>query len=522
MAASGNPVTRRIVALWFARLATDRLQRKKAPPCASSPEAPLVVVAKENNTLRISALDRKASSLGLSVGQPLADARAMLPDLKVMAANEPADLRLLERLADWCERFTPFVALDPPHGLLLDVTGASHLFGGEEALLGQIRVGLARQGFAVRGALAGTAVAARALAHCRDGAIAAPGEEAEAVARLPIEALDLDLGIVHALRRAGLKTVAQVAQRGRGELTIRFGAELVSTLDHALGRKEAPISPRVALPDYMAEHRFAEPVATHDIVLSTLASLAASLSEILERRGEGARSLEAMFFRADGAVRRIAVETGAPTRDANIVVRLFRERLEALADLLDPGFGFDLIRLCACRAERAETRTASFDTDLEARKEIRFLVDRLAARFGSHAILAFEPNDTHVPESAWAALPAQYARESRPGWKRLRRAGEAPRRPLRLFMKPEPVEGVCAVPDGPLLRFRWRRALHVVRFAEGPERIAMEWWRHQGAQPTRDYFRVEDEEGKRFWLYREGIPGREVPSPRWFIHGAFA
>ena len=229
---------------------------------------PLVVVAKVDNALRLSALDRKATSLGLAIGQPLANARAMLPALKVVAANEPDDLKLLTRIADWCDRFTPYVALDGPRGLLLDVTGASHLFGGEQAMLNRIRDGLQAQGFAVRGAMAGTATAARAFARYRDGTVIAPGEEATAIAPLPIAALNLDPVTTHAFRRAGLKTVGQAAGRKRSEITARFGAAMVATLDQALGHGGKPISPRLPRPDYWKEQGFAEPIITEEAIRS--------------------------------------------------------------------------------------------------------------------------------------------------------------------------------------------------------------------------------------------------------------
>ncbi len=531
MASSGKEMTnpRRILALWFPRLATDRLQRRwkaRKPPDTSpetAPDAPpFVVAARVDNALRLSAVDRKATSLGLCAGMPLANARAMLPDLKVMAANEPADRKLLERIADWCDRFTPFVALCPPRTLLLDVTGAAHLFGGEKVMLEQIRMSLSKQGFAVRGAIAGTLSAARALARYEDGAIVSSGEEAAAIAPLPVEALGLDPTTTHALRRAGLKTVGQVAGRGRAELTARFGASMVFTLDHALGRVERPISPCMPLPDYRAECRFAEPVVTQKAVLVALTSLVTTLSTLLEERGEGVRRLEAGFFRTDGMVRRIVVETGHPVRRPAVIERLFREKLDALADPLDPGFGYDLVRLSVSRAERAEPETIGFDASADAEREIRFFVDRMVARFGSHRILSFQPNDTHIPEAAWVAVPAQYAQPAKLSWKPVREAHEAPRRPLRLLTTPEPINILSAVPDSAPLRFRWRRVVHVVKHIEGPERIAMEWWRHQTPSPTRDYFRVEDEEGRRFWLYRDGIPERETPAPRWFMQGVFA
>jgi protein ImuB len=498
------------VALWFPRLPTDRLQRRNRASdnsCAKTP--PLVLVAKVDNALRLSAVDRKATSLGLSIGQPLANARAMLPALKVVASNEPADFKLLTRIADWCDRFTPFVALDGPRCILLDVTGASHLFGGEQAMLDRIRNSLQTQGFAVRGALAGTATAACALARYRDGTVIASGEEAKAVMPLPIEALNLDAVTTHGFRRAGLKTVGQAASRKRSEMTARFGTTMVSTLDLALGYTQKPITPRNPLPDYWKEQNFAEPVVTQEVIRSTLKCLAATLSEVLEQRGEGARRLEAVFFRADGAVRRIAIEMGVPTRAPAIIERLFREKLDALTDPLDPGFGFDLIRLSASRVEQANSEVSNLDASISEKTEISFLVDRLAARFGSHRVLAFQPNDTHIPEAAWVAVPAQYAQPSKLSWKKVRRTKDAPRRPLRLFARPEPVNMA-------MHSLHWRKAQHNVAQSEGPERIEMEWWRHQTPQPARDYFRVEDDEGRRYWLYRN------TATPQWFLHGVFA
>lgn len=512
---------RRILALWFPRLPTDRLQRKAHNTAPDAP--PLVIAAKLGNALRISALDRKASRLGLRPFMPLADARAMLPTLEVANADEAADRHLLESIADWCLHYTPLVALEPPHGLLLDITGAAHLFDGEKALLDRSRASLSRQGFAVQGAIANSAMAAHALARYRNGTLVPPREDANAVACLPVEALDLGSTITHAFRHAGLKTIGQIATRKRSELTARFGAQMVFALDTVLGQAEKPISPRIPLPDYMAERIFAEPLVQEDAILETLRGLAASLATLLAERGEGARQLEAIFFRADGKVRRIAITTAAPTRDPAIIARLFREKLSALADPLDPGFGFDLIRLAADRPERCATEIAGFEARANEEREIAFLVDRLAARFGSQRILVFQPNDTHIPEAAAVALPAQAAEPSKLSWKSLRQPEDAPRRPLRMFAKPEPIEvPATEVPEGPPTRFRWRRVLHQIAFAEGPERIAMEWWRHQVPQPTRDYFRVEDTNGRRFWVYREGLYGREGGAPRWFLQGLFA
>jgi protein ImuB len=540
--------TRRILALWFPRLPTDRLKRVSP----FDPRAPLVVSAKANNALYVYALNAAAEALRLHKGQPLANARAMVEGLRIVPADEKADAALMARIAQWCECFTPLVALERSqefdsgsvsnggavayagarqlrpatrpnnnllHGLLLDITGAAHLFGGEAAMLSHVLERIGACGFVVRGAIAGTSLAARALAHHAPRSIVPLGGDAAAVAPLPIAAFDCDEKIGRALSRAGLKTVGQVASRDRSELSERLGKAFVTQLDVMLGCEEQPIVPLRPLPDLMAEQRFAEPVVTQDIIAASLKSLAQSLHDILEREGRGARLLEAVFFRADGKVERIAVKTGAPLRDPQVMLRLLNERLDTLADPLDPGFGFDLIRLEASLAEETRPATASFDAHENARWQVEFLIDRLTARFGEHRVQRFVPQDTHIPEAAGAAVPAQ-GREFLVVWKkRDADAGDPPRRPLRLFEKPEEITaGLSTPPDGAPKFFRWRRCRHDVVRAEGPERIAMEWWRSAGA--ARDYFRVETQEGQRFWLYRDGpdCPG----GANWYLHGIFA
>ncbi|HEY5237159.1 MAG TPA: DNA polymerase Y family protein [Rhizomicrobium sp.] len=513
--------TRRILSVWLPRLPTDRLERKK-PRGAPLSEKPTVIAAKIGNALAVYALDRRASKIGLHKGQPLANARAIVPDLDVVEAEPAADAKLLEDIADWCDRFTPFVALDPPDGLCLDVTGATHLFGGEAATAGIIETSFRKQGFAVCVGMAGTAAAAWALSHYAPRTIAIPGTEAQVLAPLPIDALNCAHEVRHALRRAGLKTIEQVAQRKRAELTARFGKEFAYALERALGKSEKPISPRRPMPDFMTEQKFAEPVTLQDAIAATLNSLAVTLSSVLEERGLGARMLEAFFFRADGEVYRISVQAGAPTRDPAIIERLFRTKLDSLADPLDPGFGFDLIRLEATLAEQHSQESVAFGEDAQAKREIDQLIDRLSTRFGAHRVLRFEAQDTHIPEFASVTVPAQSRERTGVAWKRRAGPSDAPRRPLRLFSQPEPISVVAEIPDGPPLRFRWRQILHTAIHTAGPETVAMEWWRHQGTMPTRDYFRVEDEEGRRFWLFREGGYGTDHSPPRWFVHGIFA
>ncbi len=492
------------MALWFPQLSTDRLQRHEQSQAAA---APLVAIAKVKNAIVLQAVDRKATALGLRIGQPLANARAMLPELEVAQADEAADLQLLNNIADWCDHFTPFVALDGKQGLLLDVTGATHLFGGEQTMLELIVRKLKAQGLNVCAGLAGTAAAAHALAIYKNNAITEIGAEAAAVKPLPVEALGLEAAITHAFRRAGLKTVGQVASRKRSEITARFGAVVLATVDEILGQGAKPISPRRPRAAYWQERAFAEPIATDDLITATLKSLSMSLSALMQENGDGARCVEALFFRADGVVRNITIAMGSPTRDFNIMLRLFREKLDALNDPLDPSFGFDLIRLSATRTEHFNGVTVELDSDLMAQKEINFLIDRLATRFGANRILRFQPNDTHIPEKAFIAVPAQRV-SAKQVWKKRQSTSAIPHRPLRIFARPEPITFTTTL--------NWRRFKRSVIWHEGPERIAAEWWHHEEPQSSRDYFRAEDHEGRRYWLYRN------TTTEQWFLHGIFA
>jgi protein ImuB len=476
-------------------------------------------------------MDDAAARLGLEIGQPLANARAICPEIKVFDADPDADTRLLNDIANWCDRFTPLVALDPPHGLFLDITGCAHLFGGEAALMQTICHALMGQGFAVSAAIAGTSVCARTVRSHVHGRIVRAGEEAGTVRPLPLFTLGADEAVIRGLRRAGLKTIGDVAARERHEITARFGGSFTTLLEQALGHGDAPISPRKPLPDYIVEKRFAEPVATDEVISATLSALAETLVTAMDRQGKGARRLEAGFFRTDGAVRAIAVDTGLPVTKSGIIDRLFRERLDALRDPLDPGFGFDLIRLSASRTEIVVQQQRDLDANVHDNDELAALIDRIAARIGGRRVVVHLPEDTHIPERAVLAVSAQHhlAAAMQAAWPE-RIESEPPLRPLRLFERPEPIKVPFAmVPDGPPRHFTWRRANHVVVRVEGPERIAMEWWRQGNEVLTRDYFRVEDEAGLRFWIYRDGLYDNELAgregeqaAANWFVHGLFA
>jgi protein ImuB len=504
----------------------DSRARSDAKPETTFAERALVVVAPIKSALRITALNDAAARLRLKTGMALADARAMYPSLAVKHADPNADQRLLEAIADWCDRYTPLVGLAPPDGLAFDITGCAHLFGGEKAFCRDLVTRLAAQGFSANVAVADTLGCAFAAAHFGEAvtSLVPPGDMRATLAPLPLAALRLPFEVVDALAQVGLKHIGDVLERPRTPLAARFGVEFIRRIDQALGREDEPIKPRLPVPAVLAERRFADPIALEADVLGTIEQLARDLDRMLERRGEGARLLQVALFRADGAVHRVELGTSAPVRDPARVRCLFADRLAVLGDACDPGFGFDMLRLSALVTERFDpAQTGLIASEQDA--ELAHLVDRLGARFGLRRVTRLVPQDTHIPEFAIAAVPAHASSQS------LRLALERvedhdsliPARPIRLFDRPERVEAIAEVPDGPPVRFRWRHVLHEVARSEGPERIAMEWWRdQQGHALTRDYFRVESRQGARVWLYREGLYGHETVQPRWFLHGLFA
>jgi protein ImuB len=586
--------SRRYLSVWLRRLPTDRLIRCGSLASAETnirgsrsaqQEAPLVVVEPVKGALRLAAVNDAAAQLGLKPGLALADARARYPRIAVADADPAADARLLEAIADWCDRYTPLVGLDPPDGLLLDITGCAHLFGGEEALRRDVVARLARQGFSARAAIADTVGCASAVARFvenlspradnfsariddddvagratasppplwgRDGqgggnkhqpcgypppqpsptrgegagpsygTVISSNRTQKVLFPLPLAALRIDADTTAALAQVGLTRIADVIDRPRAPLAARFGEHFVRRLDQAIGRADEPITPRLPVPSYVTERRFAEPIAREEDVLGTIAHLAHELSRLLERRGEGARLIEAVLFRTDGKVHRIAAGTGAPLRDPERVRALFVERLAAIGDECDPGFGYDVVRLAALSTERSDPVQTGLATPDHA-AELSHLVDRLGARFGLRRVTRLVPQDTHIPEFAVTAVAAVNRTAA------LKRVipdksqdSLVPIRPIRLFERPERIEATAQVPDGPPIQFTWRHMHYIVAHAEGPERIEMEWWRNeQGRKLTRDYFRVESREGLRAWLYRDGFFNSRIP-PSWFLHGVFA
>lgn len=447
----------------------------------------------------------------------LADARAMQPSLAAFEADEAADLALLKQIAIWCERFTPIVAVDAPDGLFLDISGCAHLFGGEAALRQTIRARLKAQGFALRAAIAPTPGAAWACAHFGAARQIGDDELNESLAPLPVAALRLAPEAIALLKRLGVKTIGQIAHAPRAPFAARAGKLAMLRLDQAFGRAVEALAPLRPAPPIFALRRLAEPIVTLEAMLIVVNALCEDLCVRLDRNGVGARLLRLSLFGVDGSVRILDIGLTQPERSAQPMLRLLRERLNITAETMNAEFGFEIVRLDAAEIAPIILR----ETDLapvsarDIRAEAR-VIDALRARLGAGRVGRLALRSVHAPERA----SVQEHMEQSSATPMEPPADGVMRRPLRLFPRAQQIEAMASVPDGPPARFRWRRVLREVARAEGPERIEPDWLRAPHAR-ARDYYRVEDQHGRRYWLYREGHYADAAP-PLWFLHGLFA
>ena len=469
----------------------------------------------------VAAVDGAARALGLYPGLALAHAQARVPGLAIRDADPDGDRAALARLAAWCLRYTPLTAPDPPDGLWLDVTGCALPWGDEAALLADLAGRLERSGAVARCAVADTPGAAWALARyaAPPVAVVPPGGHADALALLPVGALRLPEDAVTGLRRLGLDLVGQLAALPRAPLARRFGSDVLLRLDQALGRVAEPVSP--AFPAEAVQHRlaFPEPLLTADAFAAAIAHLALAVCAELELAGQGARQLALLFERVDGYVQAVRVGTSRPARDARHLGRMLEERLETV----DPGLGVEAMRLVVLLAERLDwsQATAALDGDAAPPADVSALVDRLGNRLGAGRVFRVAPAESDVPERAARPVPAVgepvMSEAGRAAW-----PATLPR-PVRLFHPPQPVLALAALPDHPPAAFTWRRVRRLVRRADGPERITGEWWlRDAEARAVRDYWAVEDDAGRRYWLFRRGDGTDPATGDLgWFLHGLF-
>jgi protein ImuB len=497
------------LALRFPFLAADRCRRGGAPP-----DPPFALVERQGNALRLAAVSPEALALGLHPGLPLADARARLPTLAVFPHDPAADAALLRRLARHALEFTPMVALEPPEALVLEIGASAHLFGGAQALSAALAARIEAEGVAHAHAFGDTPDSALAFARF-------PAAQGNWRA-LPAAALGLVPDDEAALRRAGLGSLGDIAARPRRTIAARFGLQALTALDRIGAGLVRPLKPRGQPPKLIFELRLPEPLLTADAVNLILERLAARAATRLTRLGLGGRRFTASLFRTDGACHQLTIESGRPTREPAAITALFAERIATLADPLDPGFGYDRFTLQVGAAEPLAAAQPALNGDAGSGPALEALIDRLSVRFGPERLLRLQPVDRHLPERAQRRVAARGSAAA--PWPAAA-PGETPMRPLFLLDPPELVEVLAEVPDGPPHRFRWRRQQHRIALAEGPERIAPEWWRSRSGRlesgHTRDYWRVEDGEGRRFWLFRAGFYGAHAP-PRWYMHGLFA
>lgn len=489
---------------------------------------PLALVTTSDSGQCITALNQAAGRLGLSPDMALADARAIHPALQVAHADLAGDDHALTRLALWCRCYSPFARADPSDGISLDITGCAHLFGGEAGLLEAVAMRLAGFGLTVRLAIAPSIGAAWGFArHASESRlVASRGSLRELLGPLPVAALRLPHETLSALEKLGLKRIGDLLGKPRAPLTARFGPILMRRLDEVLGHEEesfVPLGPPVL---HFVECRFAEPVTTRQAIEVAIRRLTHDLATALEKAGKGARRMEFQLFRVDGRLETLPLATSTATRDACHITRLLCERLDRIEDRA--GFGFEVARLIAHLVEDKDAQQQDMDgaAPVAGSDDIAPLLDRLVNRFGADRVTRPSPCPSYIPERS-ARFVSVLEENGNRDWfahARIVQDGAAFVRPLFLFAAPEPVTAIAEVPDGPPTRFEWRRMVHRVTRTEGPERIAPEWWLAPAgaSRATRDYYRVEDEAGRRFWLFRDGLYERERDAPRWFIHGMFS
>ncbi len=482
---------------------------------APAEEVAVALVAEGSHGQVIHATNRAARLAGIAIGARVVDMRAVCPALRVEYADLAGDAQALKRLALWARRWCPWTVVDGPDGLILETTGSDHLMGGEAAMLVEMETRLSLLGLTSRLAVAPSWGAAWALArHGPVRAICTEQTRADDLTSLPVAALRLRAETVLLLGRLGLKTIGQLAEVPRLSLTRRFArsaleANPLMRLDQAMGRLAEPVASVEARPRVIAQAKLPEPIEDPTAYLPQLCD---EVCAQLEQEGAGCRQLSLVVYRTDGEVSRLQVATAAPSREPAHLARLFDDRLERL----DPGFGFDLITLEAGMIEPIETVQRQLEGGTQGGVPLAHLIDRLTARLGPRAVKVPMLRQSHVPERAAGWAPAMAGAGATP-------ITPAQERPLRLLLPPEEIRVLYAVPEGPPAQFIWRRQTHrVVRYA-GPERIAPEWWRDRPGTRLRDYFRIEDQAGCRYWLYREGLheDGRGG-DPRWFVHGCFA
>ncbi|RPE67474.1 protein ImuB [Pacificibacter maritimus] len=480
-------IRKRVVCMWFPRLPSDRVLR------ARPVSGPFAITHKSNNTERIYCLNSPAERAGLTRGMSFADARAFCPDLISQPARPDLDAHFLAILRRWATRYCPWVGWDGADGLVLDVTGSTHLWGGEEAMCDDMRARAARAGLSVGLGLADTRGAAWAFAHY--------GGAGKTLEHLPVAALRINTQVVTGLQRLGLRTIGDLSTAARAPLARRFGPEMMLRLDQAMGRVPEPVTPEKEPPRFVNRMSLPEPIGLTEDVMGITERLLVPLCDKLNRFEMGARKLSLTLRRVDQSSREVELRLAAPMRDPHRILPLFERGVGEV----DAGFGIDQIRLKATQVEPLAVQQIG---SVQASPDrLADLITRIGTRIGLDNVQRYLPADSHIPARAFRIVPAAYTRPDS-SWSTCRP------RPLRLF-PPEPIAGRGHTPPD---RFRWRRMTLTTGRAIGPERIAPEWWLEGDTWRTglRDYWKVDTREGRRLWLFYT------PQNPSWCVEGEFA
>jgi protein ImuB len=495
----------RFLSLYFHSLCTDWMVIKRAELKGQA----FVLAVPERGRMLVHASSSEAIAQGVFPGMVVADARAILPSLQVFDHDRRLEERLLKALARWCIRYTPTVAVDFPDGLILDISGCAHLWGGESSYRNDILSALGQRGYGVRAAIADTIGAAWAVARYGNGSwIAAPGGQRELILPLPPVSLRLEKGLLQLMGKLGFKRIAQFIDLPQSSLRKRFGEALLLRLGQALGTEHESIEAVQPLKSYREELPCMEPILTLTGIELALKRLLEALCKRLAKEGKGLRTGIFSGLRVDGKVVQIDIGTGSASHHPSHLFKLFELKLS----LLEPGMGIELFRLEAPLVEEVGTvQEALWDTSSHDHTSIVELLDNIAGKIGVKAVHRYLPQEHHWPERSIKEVPFL---EGKPvtSWP----TGKA--RPLHLLPQPEPISVMVLLPDYPPRHFRYKGKVYNITKADGPERIEQEWWLQSG--PPRDYYCVEDEEGIRYWLFRLGLYGEG--EPKWFIHGFFA
>ncbi len=512
---------RRIVCIWCPRLPTERALRHKRDrtnggPAAQAgdPSRPLALIGTQGQHERIYCLNAAAEQAGLHIGMAVTQARALCRNLTLWPACPDDDAQFLQKLRRWTQYYTPWASSDGSDGLLLDVTGSDHLFGGEEMMLADIRRRLTAMGLSCRLALADTRGAAWALAHYHEAitlagetdAIAPVGETYAYIQNLPVAALRLDPDMVVALQRLGLRRIADLQTTARAPLARRFGPDLLAKLDQAMGLRPEPMSPDADPPHYAASMTLAEPIGLLDDLTRGLGVLLDRLCAKLASQHMGMRAMELVLRRVDKASLTLPLRLAAPMRDKDWILPLFSRQL----DMVDSGFGIDQLRLRAVQVEPLAMEQMGAD----AVPDLNDLITRIGTRIGLDNIQRFVPYDSHWPERSFALTPATSCGGRGPSIWRSHYL-----RPTCLF-PPEPLYAHHDGHRGPPAEFQWRRDIFTIAKASGPERIAPEWW--NSVQSLRDYWYVQTHQGRRLWIFHAPQDRQYSQASGWYVQGEFA